>query len=101
MHGIFDRPLNSEPSVERGQRLQFAACVRMGRAALGWSQCDLARHLGMTQRAINRLELGHTEPRRRTTLAIEAILRQSGVALNYGDDSVSVTVTTQTIDHKA
>jgi hypothetical protein len=55
----------------------------------------------MTQRAINRLELGHTEPRRRTTLAIEAILRQSGVALNYGDDSVSVTVTTQTIDHRA
>jgi hypothetical protein len=55
----------------------------------------------MTQRAINRLELGHTEPRRRTTLAIEAILRHSGVALIYGVDCVSVTVTTQTIDHRA
>ncbi|MGN6572099.1 MAG: helix-turn-helix transcriptional regulator [Pseudolabrys sp.] len=81
-------------SAERLQRLQFAACVRMGRAALGWSQCDLARHLGMTQRAINRLELGHTEPRRSTALAIEAIMREAGVALECGDDTISVTVTT-------
>ena len=84
----------TKPSAERLTRLQFAACVRMGRAALGWSQCDLARHLGMTQRAVNRIELGHTEPRRTTTLAIESIMRRAGVVLDYGDDTISVTVTT-------
>ena len=101
MHGMLERPLGPHSPAERGSRLQFAACVRMGRAALGWSQCDLARALGMTQRAVNRLELGHTEPRRRTTLAIEAIMRQSGVALNYDDQTISVTVTTETIHHHA
>jgi len=94
MHGMFDRPPGRD-SAAYGHRLQFAACVRMGRAALGWSQCDLARQLGMTQRAVNRIELGHTEPRRRTTLAIEAIMRQAGVALSYGHDTISVTVTTE------
>jgi ribosome-binding protein aMBF1 (putative translation factor) len=85
---------SAEPCAERLHRLQFAACVRMGRAALGWSQCDLARHLGMTQRAVNRIELGHTEPRRTTALAIEAIMRDAGVTLDFGDDGISVTVTT-------
>jgi transcriptional regulator with XRE-family HTH domain len=65
----------------------------MGRAALGWSQCDLARQLGMTQRAVNRIELGHTEPRRSTALAIESVMRAAGVVLDYGDDTISVTVT--------
>lgn len=100
MHGMFDRPLDRE-SAAKGHRLQFAACVRMGRAALGWSQCDLARELGMTQRAVNRLELGHTEPRRRTTLAIEAIMRKAGVALAYGGGTVSVTVTAETAGQHA
>ncbi|HXD45330.1 MAG TPA: helix-turn-helix transcriptional regulator [Pseudolabrys sp.] len=91
---MFDRPDGPEAAA-KGHRLQFAACVRMGRAALGWSQCDLARELGMTQRAVNRIELGHTEPRRRTTLAIEAIMRHAGVELAYGDDTISVTVTAE------
>ena len=95
MHGLFARPSGSQSLAAKGNRLQFAACVRMGRAALGWSQCDLARELGMTQRAVNRLELGHTEPRRRTTLAIEAIMRRAGVVLDCGDDTISVTVTTE------
>lgn len=95
MHGMFERPSGSQSLAAKGNRLQFAACVRMGRAALGWSQCDLARELGMTQRAVNHLELGHTEPRRRTTLAIEAIMRRAGVVLDCGDDTISVTVTTE------
>src|SRR5690242_17055801 len=95
MHGMFERPSESQSLAAKGNRLQFAACVRMGRAALGWSQCDLARELGMTQRAVNRLELGHTEPRRRTTLAIEAIMRRAGVVLDCGDDTISVTVTAE------
>ena len=43
--------------------------VRMARAALGWSQAEFGRFLGMSQRAIHRVEQGHSEPRRTTLLA--------------------------------
>jgi hypothetical protein len=34
--------------------------------------------LGMSQRAIHRIEQGHSEPRRTTLLAIESLLRKAG-----------------------
>jgi transcriptional regulator with XRE-family HTH domain len=52
--------------------------VRMARAALGWSQAEFGRFLGMSQRAIHRIEQGHSEPRRTTLLAIESLLRKAG-----------------------
>lgn len=79
----------------------FAVYVRMARAALGWNQYDLAHMLGMTQRSINRIELGHCAPRRTTMLAMEGLLRKAGVNVEYGADGhVAVTVQASVIDKR-
>jgi transcriptional regulator with XRE-family HTH domain len=70
-------------AVERQDPAAFATCVRMARAALNWSQHDLARQLGMTQRSIHRIEQGHCEPRRVTVLAIETLMRGAGVSFEH------------------
>jgi len=63
---------------QQRDRLLVATTVRMARAALGWSQAEFGRFLGMSQRAIHRIEQGHSEPRRTTLLAIESLLRKAG-----------------------
>ncbi|MGC1236188.1 MAG: helix-turn-helix transcriptional regulator [Xanthobacteraceae bacterium] len=67
-------------------RLLVATTVRMARAALGWSQAEFGRFLGMSQRAIHRIEQGHSEPRRRTLLAIESLLRKAGFKIEDRSD---------------
>ena len=62
------------------ERRVFAAKMRAARAVLGWSQSALAHQIGMTQRAIHKLEQGETEPRRATMLTIEAVWREEGLA---------------------
>jgi transcriptional regulator with XRE-family HTH domain len=54
-------------------RHAFAAKVRLARAVLGWSQSELGRRIGLTQRAIHKLEQGETQPRRSTVRALEEI----------------------------
>lgn len=74
-------------------RLLVAMTVRMARAALGWSQAEFGRFLGMSQRAIHRIEQGHSEPRRTTLLAIESLLRKAGFTIeDRGDGGFSVVV---------
>jgi transcriptional regulator with XRE-family HTH domain len=63
----------------------FAAKVRMSRAALGWSQSEFGFRIGMTQRAIHKLEQGETEPRRATVHAIAELWREEGIEF---EDSV-------------
>jgi len=67
-------------------RLLVAMTVRMARAALGWSQAEFGRFLGMSQRAIHRIEQGHSEPRRTTLLAIESLLRKAGFKIEDRSD---------------
>ena len=74
------------PAGQRHDATAFATCVRMARAALGWSQHDLARMLGMTQRSIHRIEQGHCAPRRVTVLAIENLLHDAGLAIEFDRD---------------
>ena len=61
------------------ERRAFAAKVRMARAVLGWSQSELGAHVGLTQRAIHKLEQGDTEPRRLTVRSIEEVWREQGI----------------------
>ena len=61
------------------ERRAFAAKLRIARAILGWSQTEFARHVGITQRAIHKLEQGETEPRRATVHAIEEIWFTEGI----------------------
>ena len=54
-------------------RHALAAKIRLSRAVLGWSQSELGRRIGLTQRAIHKLEQGETQPRRSTVRALEEI----------------------------
>jgi transcriptional regulator with XRE-family HTH domain len=65
--------------VVRLERQAFAAKVRIVRAVLGWSQTELGRRVGLTQRAIHKFEQGKTEPRRATVRALEEIWRDQNI----------------------
>ena len=60
-------------------RHRFAAKVRAGRAVLGWSQTDLARRTGLSQRSVYRLELAAVDVRRSTAVCIETVFAESGI----------------------
>jgi transcriptional regulator with XRE-family HTH domain len=60
-------------------RHAFAAKIRLSRAVLGWSQSELGRRIGLTQRAIHKLEQGQTQPRRSTVRALEEIWRDHDI----------------------
>ncbi len=100
MHGNLSESRGSRAVADESHdQSAFAIYIRMARAALGWSQHDLARMLGMTQRSVNRIELGHCEPRRTTIMAMESLLRKAGLKVEYSfDGSVSVTVPAAAID---
>jgi len=74
-------PHGSRDLVEliRLERHAFAAKIRVARAVLGWSQSELAFRVGLTQRAIHKIEQGDTEPRRSTVRAIEEVWREEDV----------------------
>jgi len=77
----------------RLERQAFAAKMRLARAVLGWSQSELGFRVGMTQRAIHKLEQGETEPRRSTARAIEEIWREEGIGFeDLGDGGFRVDV---------
>ena len=74
-------PQTSRDVVEliRLERRAFAAKLRMARALLCWSQGEFGFRVGLTQRAIHKLEQGDTEPRRATVRAIEEVWREQGI----------------------
>jgi DNA-binding XRE family transcriptional regulator len=81
------------------ERRAFAAKVRMARAVLGWSQSDLGHHVGLTQRAIHKLEQGETEPRRTTVRAIEQVWAHEGLGFEeLPDGGFRVTVRASVLD---
>lgn len=83
----------SHGDQQQRDRLLVAMTVRMARAALGWSQAEFGRFLGMSQRAIHRIEQGHSDPRRTTLLAIESLLRKAGFRIeDRGDGGFSMVV---------
>ena len=61
------------------ERHGCAAKMRLARAVLGWSQTELGTRIGLTQRAIHKLEQGETEPRRATVQALQAIWREQNI----------------------
>ena len=83
----------------RLERRAFAAKLRMARAVIGWSQSELAYHVGLTQRSIHKLEQGETEPRRATARAIEMLWREQGIVFeDMPDGGFRVTVQPQLLD---
>ncbi len=57
----------------RLERRVFATRIRAGRAIPGWSQSEPGLHVGLTQRAIHKIEQGDTESRRATVRAIQDV----------------------------
>ena len=86
----------------RLERRAFAAKVRMTRAVLGWSQSEFGERVGLTQRAIHKLEQGDTEPRRATQRAIEVAWRQYGIEFeDLADGGFRVSVRSSLLDRPA
>jgi len=85
---FYQLPIGQSPD-----RMMTAMTVRMVRAALGWSQFEFGRILGMSQRAIHQIEQGHSEPRRTTLLAIENLVNKAGFEIeNRGDGGFCIIV---------
>jgi DNA-binding XRE family transcriptional regulator len=83
----------------RLERRAFAAKIRMVRAVLGWSQSELAFRIGLTQRAVHKLEQGETEPRRMTARAIEQVWHEQGIEIeDLADGGFRVSVRSPLLD---
>jgi ribosome-binding protein aMBF1 (putative translation factor) len=83
----------------RLERHAFAAKIRLARAVLGWSQSELGSRIGMTQRAIHKLEQGETEPRRTTMRALEEIWREHQIEFeDNADGGFRVTIRSAVLD---
>jgi DNA-binding XRE family transcriptional regulator len=63
----------------RVERAAFAAKVRAARAVLGLSQDQFARHIGLTQKSIHRIEQGAVQPKRQTVLKIQRFWIEQGI----------------------
>lgn len=86
----------------RLERHAFAAKIRLARAVLGWSQSELGFRIGMTQRAIHKLEQGETEPRRTTMRALEEIWRENQIEFeDNADGGFRVTIRSVALDEPA
>ena len=74
----------------------------MARAALGWSQTELARRTGLTQRAIYRLENAAAGCRKSTISAIDAAFDEAGLRFQrMPDGGFSVTVPNSILGREA
>ena len=83
----------------RLERYAFAAKIRLARAVLGWSQSELGLRVGLTQRAIHKLEQGETEPRRATMRAVEFIWREQNIEFeDIGDGGFRVYIRSRLIE---
>jgi len=60
-------------------RHRLAAKVRAARAILGWSQTELGRRAGLSQRSIYRLEMAAVDIRRSTVVALETVFARAGI----------------------
>jgi transcriptional regulator with XRE-family HTH domain len=86
----------------RLERLAVAAKLRLARAVLGWSQSELGFRIGLSQRAVHKIEQGDTEPRRTTVRAIEEIWRDEGIEFeDLNDGGFRVTVRSPVLDRPA
>jgi transcriptional regulator with XRE-family HTH domain len=93
------KPTRDFAELFKLERHAFAAKIRLVRAVLGWSQSELGFRIGMTQRAIHKLEQGETEPRRTTMRALEEIWREHHLEFeDLADGGFRVSVRAEVLD---
>jgi DNA-binding XRE family transcriptional regulator len=70
-----------QPSgLVESEPMTFAARMRGARAVLGWSQTELGKKAGVTQRAIYRLEKAAVKARHLTQIRINKAFEDAGIA---------------------
>jgi transcriptional regulator with XRE-family HTH domain len=74
-------PLRPAPNPQRprADRAAFAARLRAGRAVLGWSQSELGKNAGLTQRAVYRIEKAVVTARNLTQVRIDQAFKDAGL----------------------
>lgn len=73
----------SQDSDARG--IALIAALKAARAALGWSQADLAAVAGVAKVTIARMEAGMISPRLSTITALQAAMEREGIYLKLND----------------
>jgi DNA-binding XRE family transcriptional regulator len=79
------KEMSNRPTTSReltAGRLLFAGKVRAARAVLGWSQTELANKIGLTQRAIYKIEQAAVDARPATTAAIDVAFAKVGITFD-------------------
>jgi DNA-binding XRE family transcriptional regulator len=70
-----------QPSgLVESESMTFAARMRGARAVLGWSQTELGKKAGVTQRAVYRLEKAAVKARHLTQVRINKAFEDAGIA---------------------
>jgi ribosome-binding protein aMBF1 (putative translation factor) len=72
-------PTPSASPTGSTRRALFAAKVRSGRAVLGWSQTQLGKRLGISQRAVYKIEHSAVTARKSTEDAISQLFESLGL----------------------
>ena len=101
VHYLRARDVRDYADRIRSERQVFAAKLRIARAAVGWSQTDLANRIGLSQRAVHKLEQGETEPRRATVLAVEDVLTEAGIAFAETEQGLAMTLRPEALSRKS
>lgn len=73
------------PQNSDTQGIALIAGLRAARAALGWSQAQLAMVAGVAKVTIARMEAGMMSPRLRTITALQAAMEREGIRLTLNE----------------
>ena len=70
----------------------FSIAIRTGRAALGWSQTELAQKAGVAIPTVARIEGNIIDPRYKTMGLLIDALEKGGIKFEFNKDNLSVTI---------
>ncbi|MCG5504567.1 helix-turn-helix domain-containing protein [Ectothiorhodospira variabilis] len=90
--------MSSDPSESFvSQEIRIISSIKSARAALGWTQPELAQRAGISKVALARLEAGLASPRLSTLTKIKAALEAGGVRIadDYPPGGYTLTVFTE------
>lgn len=73
-------------SHDVSDRVLLATTIRAARAILGWSQTELGQRIGLSQRAIYKIESATVDVRASTANAFDELFRRMGLRFERSPD---------------
>jgi len=70
----------------------FSIAIKTGRAALGWSQTELAQKAGVSIPTVARIEGDIVNPKYKTIGLLIDALEKGGIKFEFNKDNLSVTI---------